>query len=61
MLRRIPPAFYDDHVARDLPAPALVKRGRLGVYWIDDQDPALADLRADAEHYASPSGPDECR
>jgi hypothetical protein len=55
----IPRAFYDDHVERDLPAPAkiwgkpMVKR-----YVICRDDPSLPELINDAQYYADPNGPD---
>jgi len=49
-LVRIPKRFYQDHVERDLPAPAVVKSTNLH-YWIDLDDASIADLMSDAEFY----------
>lgn len=56
-LIRIPLAFYDDHQARDLDTPEMVKRTKRHGY-IRADDPALPELLDDARHYAHPYGPD---
>jgi hypothetical protein len=55
----IPPKFYDDHVERDLPAPAIIWNKGFGKqYVIAKDDPALPELINDAEYYADANGPD---
>jgi hypothetical protein len=49
---RIPKKFYDDHVERDLPAPEII-RSTASHYWIENTDPAMAELTDDANHYAN--------
>lgn len=49
---RIPRAFYDDHVWRDLPAPPIV-RATARHYWIERDHPALPELLSDARHHVS--------
>lgn len=54
---RIPDRFYTDHVERDLDAPVDIGNSdRYAV--VRSDDPALAELLSDAEHYAHPYGPD---
>jgi hypothetical protein len=48
----VPPTFYDDHVARDLPAGVEVKRTSRGVV-VDLTPDELAELRSDAVHYSN--------
>lgn len=48
---KIPPAFYDDHVSRDLPAGTETHRTRK-VVTVDLDAAELAELRSDAQHYA---------
>lgn len=50
---RLPVKFFRDHYERDLPTPSVVKETRSHV-WVRSDDPAIADLRADAEHYGDP-------
>lgn len=57
MRTRIPRAFYDDHVARDLLAPPELNRTGRHV-WIDTAHPAMSELLSDARFYADPYGPD---
>jgi hypothetical protein len=58
MIVRIPKTFYDDHVVqRDLPAPPTIKETK-SHYWIDTDHEDMAELLSDAQHYASPDGPD---
>ena len=53
---KIPYGFYEDHVARDLPAPTPVKETKTHL-WIDTHDPNFAELVSDARFYAeSPQG-----
>lgn len=54
---RIPQTFFDDHQERDLPTP-WVQHNTKQHYWILPTDPALGELVNDAEHYASPYGPE---
>lgn len=54
----VPPAFYDDHIERDLPASPVIRTVR-GRYEIDADHPDFAELLDDAQHYAHPNGPDE--
>jgi hypothetical protein len=51
MTIKIPKVFFDDHEARDLPTPAVV-RFTTSHYFIASGDPALPELLSDAEHYA---------
>ena len=51
-LVKIPHRFFIDHVERDLPAPVIVKRTKSHL-WIDHNDANFAELRNDAEHYAT--------
>ena len=54
---RIPARFIDDHYDRSLPAPKDTSTSdRYAIISVDD--PCLGELLSDAEHYASPSGPD---
>ena len=53
---KLPRAFFDDHAARDLPTPAVVRSTKTYVI-VQTNDPAWSDLIHDAEHYASPDGP----
>lgn len=48
---KIPPAFYDDHVARDLPAGTETHRTKK-VVTVDLDAAELAELVSDAKHYA---------
>lgn len=62
---RLPSYFLMDHIDRDLPSPYIVKwgptRGYRPAYAIVyAQDPSLSELESDADHYADPSGPDNC-
>lgn len=52
---KIPAAFYFDHQWRDLPTPEAVKETKRNV-WVRADDPALPELRSDAEYYADPDG-----
>ena len=47
----LPPAFYADHVARDLPAGTVVKQTKKAVT-VALTPEELAELRSDASHYA---------
>lgn len=55
---RIPHKFFDDHAARELPTPDVV-RSTQRHYWIRADDPALAELLDDARYYAGPHGPSD--
>jgi hypothetical protein len=48
---KITKMFYLDHVARDLPAPPIVKETKSHI-WIDATDTRLNELWADASFYA---------
>lgn len=50
-LIRIPRRFFDDHLERDLPTPAIVRETN-SHYFIDPADAALSELVSDARHYA---------
>ena len=52
---RLPIKFYQDHQARDLPAPVALNRTKRHVDVAAD-DPALPELISDARHYADPVG-----
>lgn len=56
-LIKIPKRFYDDHVARELAAPEIV-RETASYYFIDRASKHLAELLSDAEYYAGDGGPD---
>ncbi len=51
MLIKIPTAFYQDHVDRGLPSPAIVKETQRHI-WIDADSPYLSEFLDDAKHYA---------
>lgn len=53
----IPKTFLIDHMERDLPTPAILAEDYRH-FAIDSADPAIDELRNDAEYYASPDGPD---
>ena len=53
---RLPRAFFDDHVARDLPTPAVIRSTEAYVV-VDTNDPNWPELIHDAEHYSSEYGP----
>jgi hypothetical protein len=50
---RLPPTFYDDHVARDLPAGVEVRRTKTHVF-VELTDAEVDELLSDARHYATP-------
>jgi hypothetical protein len=50
-LIRIPKVFYNDHVARDLPAPPIERKTRRH-YYIDCDHPHIGELEDDAVHYS---------
>jgi len=50
---KITKCFYQDHVERDLPAPAIVRETKRH-YFIDANSEHLDELLADAEFYADP-------
>jgi hypothetical protein len=56
-LIKLPKVFFDDHDERSLPSPEVVKTTKPH-YWVRRDDPALAELLSDAEHYCDPNGPD---
>ena len=56
---RLPERFFLDHCDRALPTPHVIKWvGRYALVYRDD--PSMSELLSDAEHYAHPSGPDDC-
>lgn len=50
---KITKCFYQDHVERDLPAPAIVRETKRH-YFIDANSEHLSELLSDAEYYADP-------
>ena len=50
---KITKTFYEDHVARDLPAPPVIKQTKSHI-WIDATSEHLTELLADADYYADP-------
>ena len=52
MIYRLPPTFYDDHVSRDLPGGAVVRRNKIFVYAELTED-EVAEIQSDAEYYAT--------
>lgn len=56
-LIRVPRVFLVDHVERDLPTPEIV-RSTKSHYYIRSDDPNLAELVSDAEHYADKTATD---
>jgi len=50
---KITKCFYQDHVERDLPAPAIVRETKRH-YFIDANSEHLDELLADAAFYADP-------
>lgn len=58
MKAKIPRAFYDDRVQRDLPCPAVLRTMR-SHYVIPLDTPFSKDFLDDAEHYADQDGPTE--
>jgi hypothetical protein len=52
---RLPPAFYDDHVSRDLPSGVEIRRTSRYVE-IEAEDDDLAEIYSDASYYADPVG-----
>lgn len=54
---RIPQRFLIDHEERDLPTPEVYKVTKRH-FWIDLDDPAVAELLDDARFYSHPDGPD---
>lgn len=49
---RLPPRFYEDHVARDLPAGELVRETSKAVI-VRLSEEERSELRDDAHHYAT--------
>lgn len=49
---RVPRKFYDDHIERDLEAPAVLRRTKHH-YFIDALSPYLEEFLNDAEYYSS--------
>jgi hypothetical protein len=56
---RVPSYFFTDHLERNLDTPADLGKCRSHAV-VSVDDPHLAELLDDAEHYAHPSGPDAC-
>ena len=53
-LIRIPKRFYQDHVERDLEAPAIVRQSK-GHYFIDATSEHFDEFSSDASFYADPA------
>ena len=53
---RIPPAFFIDHIERELPAPQIDYQTRSHIYVFDGD--GMDDLISDAEFYADSSATD---
>ena len=53
---KIPAAFYNDYVDRELAAPPVQKRVGFSL-WIDRDHPSFIDLVEDAKFYADHDGP----
>jgi hypothetical protein len=51
---RLPPAFYWDHVARDLPAGRVVRESKRHVF-VELDEAERAELLSDARYYADPA------
>ena len=51
-LIKIPKRFFDDHKERDLDTPQIIKETKTN-YWIRSNDPHLAELKSDADYYAT--------
>lgn len=47
---KIPKLFYDDHLARDLPSPKILKETKTN-YYIDEADENICELFDDADFY----------
>ena len=47
---KIPKLFYDDHLARDLPSPKILKQPKTN-YFISETDEHISDLLDDADYY----------
>ena len=56
---RVPAYFYADHLDRALDTPMDLGKCRSHAV-VSADDPHLAELLDDAEHYAHPNGPDAC-
>lgn len=50
---RLPPTFYEDHTARDLPAGNVVRETKQHVY-VSLDAAEFAELLSDASHYSTP-------
>lgn len=48
---RLPPAFYFDHIGRDLPGGTIVRQTKTYVV-VDLTDEDRSELLSDAQHYA---------
>ena len=53
---RLPRRFFYDHAERDLPTPVVIRITPSYVF-VDGNDPNIAELINDAEHYADDYGP----
>lgn len=49
-LIKLPKGFFDDHCERDLDTPEVVKETDRH-YWVCKNDPAIKELKDDAEYY----------
>mgnify|MGYP003112962334 CR=1 FL=1 len=47
---KIPKLFYDDHLARDLPSPKILKQTKTN-YFISETDEHIFELLDDADYY----------
>ena len=54
---KVPRRFFDDHIDRDLEAPAVLRETKKH-YFIDGDSEHLAELLNDADYYASDGAPD---
>lgn len=54
--KKLPVRFFTDHAERDLPTPQILRYTATHV-WVRADDPALQELKSDAEHYAHRAGP----
>lgn len=54
---KLPKAFIDDHMERELPTPEILVTTRRHYIVADDEN--MPELWADARHYADANGPDQ--
>jgi len=53
---KITKMFYDDHVARDLPSPKILKETKTHYFICTKDKSLLNELEDDADYYAKPDG-----